>query len=252
MKPNRQARTAIILTGIICGLLLFTTFFTGCTSSHLYRRQHPRYQHYQSPQHRHPPHKQYLKTVSTTAGPGAAVATTSTPAPVYTYSEGNVVVYTAASLKGVSPKLAEGFAKMYPGHTVVFNLDGTQALNTQVQNGAYADVFISASNSYTNEPKKGGYFNDATVSTLTTNYVIVILPVNNPVNIRSLADLAKPGAEDRPCSKDSPGRGLQRMQHWSTLPNPRTALTGTPPSLPTRSRTRFRTGSCHQSSAGRG
>jgi molybdate transport system substrate-binding protein len=134
----------------------------------------------------------------------AAVATTSTPAPVYTYSEGNVVAYTAASLKGVSPKLAEGFAKMYPGHTVVFNLDGTQALKTQVQNGAYADVFISASNSYTNELKKGGYFNDATVKTLTTNYVIVILPADNPGKITSLADLAKPGVKIARAAKTVP------------------------------------------------
>ena len=55
----------------------------------------------------------------------------------------SVVAFTAASLKGVSTKLASDFAMMYPGHKVVFNLDGTQALRTQVQNGAYADVFIS-------------------------------------------------------------------------------------------------------------
>ena len=135
---------------------------------------------------------------ATTAAPvsiPAVVATTSTPAPVYTYSEGNVVAYTAASLKGVSPKLALGFAAMYPGHKVVFNLDGTQALKTQVQNGAYADVFISASNSYTTELTKSGYFVDGSVKPLTSNYVIVILPAKNPANIQSLADLAKPGVK---------------------------------------------------------
>ena len=84
---------------------------------------------------------------------------------------------------------------MYPGHKVVFNLDGTQALKTQVQNGAYADVFISASNSYTTELTKGGYFVDGTVKPLTSNYVIVILPAKNPANIKSLADLAKPGVK---------------------------------------------------------
>jgi molybdate transport system substrate-binding protein len=84
---------------------------------------------------------------------------------------------------------------MYPGHKVVFNLDGTQALKTQVQNGAYADVFISASNSYTTELTKGGYFVDGSVKPLTSNYVIVILPVKNPGHIQSLADLAKPGVK---------------------------------------------------------
>jgi molybdate transport system substrate-binding protein len=82
---------------------------------------------------------------------------------------------------------------MYPGHSVVFNLAGTQALKTQIENGAYADVFISASNAYTNTLKSEGYFIDSTVKPLTTNYVIVILPASNPGNIKTLADLATPG-----------------------------------------------------------
>jgi molybdate transport system substrate-binding protein len=141
-----------------------------------------------------------LAPVATTS----AAETTSTPAPVYTYSEGNVIAYTAASLKGVSPALAEGFAKMYPGHSVVFNLDGTQALTTQIENGAYADVFISASPKYTTELTKGGYFADGTVKTLTTNYVIVILPNDNPADIRTLADLAKPGVKIARAAKTVP------------------------------------------------
>jgi molybdate transport system substrate-binding protein len=103
------------------------------------------------------------------------------------------VVFTAASLKGASGKLGTEFSKMYPGHTAVFNLDGTQALKTQVENGAYADVFISASNTYTNTLKGGGYFINSTVKSLTSNFVIVILPASNPGKIKSLADLATPG-----------------------------------------------------------
>jgi molybdate transport system substrate-binding protein len=203
MKTNRQARTAIILTGIICGLLLFTTFFTGCTSPSSVPPVTPAVSTLSVPATPAPAPQTTPPAAGTTAAP-AAVAATSPPAPVYTYSEGNVVAYTAASLKGVSPKLAEGFAKMYPGHTVVFNLDGTQALKTQVQNGAYADVFISASNSYTNDLRKGGYFNDATVRTLTTNYVIVILPANNPGKIQSIADLSKPGLKIARAAKTVP------------------------------------------------
>jgi molybdate transport system substrate-binding protein len=189
MKKIQQAQTAIILTGIVCGLLLLTAFFAGCTSSAPAQQATPATAFTAAPT---------AQPVAPTAAPvstPAAVATTSSPAPVYTYSEGNVVAYTAASLKGVSPKLAEGFAQMYPGHKVVFNLDGTQALKTQVQNGAYADVFISASNSYTTELTKGGYFVDGSVKPLTSNYIIVILPANNPGKITSLADLAKHGVK---------------------------------------------------------
>jgi molybdate transport system substrate-binding protein len=201
LKKNK-----LILISTVIALLFITALFTGCTGG--------------SPQPATPSSTAAVSTpepeatavstmapAATTTAPAsapAAVTTTSTPAPVYTYSEGNVIAYTAASLKGASPKLAEGFAKMYPGHKVVFNLDGTQALKTQVQNGAYADVFISASNAYTTELTKGGYFVDGLVRTLTTNYVIVILPANNPAGIQSLADLAKPGVKIARAAKTVP------------------------------------------------
>jgi molybdate transport system substrate-binding protein len=104
-------------------------------------------------------------------------------------------VFTAASLTGASTTIGSSFTAAYPGTTVSFDLDGTQALKTQVENGAYADVFISASNSYTNTLQSEGYFVDGTVKKLATNYVILILPPSNPANIQSLADLAKPGVK---------------------------------------------------------
>jgi molybdate transport system substrate-binding protein len=199
MKKIQQAKNAIILTGIVCGILLLTIVIAGCTSSSSAQPVTPAVS---TPSIPASP-ALVPQPASTKAAPAVA-ATTAIPAPVYPYAEGNVVAYTAASLKGVSPKLAEGFAKMYPGHKVVFNLDGTQVLKTQVQNGAYADVFISASNSYTTELTKGGYFVDGSVKPLTSNYVIVILPANNPGNIQSLADLSKPGQKIARAAKTVP------------------------------------------------
>ena len=200
-----------LLSGTIIALLLITAFFAGCTGSSS--------QPAATPAATAAPVQTPAATVVTTEVPApaatttlaaavttapAAVATTGTPAPVYTAAQGNVVAFTAASLKGASPALAARFEEMYPGHHVVFNLDGTQALKTQVQNGAYADVFISASNSYTNELKSGGYFVDGTVKPLATNYVIVILPANNPAGIRDLSDLAKPGVKIARAAKTVP------------------------------------------------
>ena len=91
-----------------------------------------------------------------TAVTPVVLTTASTLAPVFTYSEGNVVVYIAASIMGVSPKLVADFEKRYHGHTVVFSLDGSQATRTLVQNGAYADACIYASIAYTwNSPQVG-------------------------------------------------------------------------------------------------
>ncbi|PKL69849.1 MAG: molybdate ABC transporter substrate-binding protein [Methanomicrobiales archaeon HGW-Methanomicrobiales-1] len=201
---KKSFKTSQIITiGIVCGLLLLATLFAGCTSSAPAQPVTHAESTTAVPATTVPGLQSTPQAISTTAAPGV-LATTSTPEPVYTYSEGNVIAYTAASLKGVSSKLAEGFSKMYPGHKITFNLDGTQALTTQIENGAYADVFISASPKYTTELTKGGYFQAGTVSTLTTNYVIVILPADNPANIRTLADLAKPGVKIARAAKTVP------------------------------------------------
>ncbi len=176
---------------VVC-LLLFACLVAGCTTTTSQPTATP------------PATAVTIQPVTTTvvstpaptpAVPSTTTATpvTTTPATTYTPSEKTLVVFTAASLKGASGKLGTEFSKVYPGHTAVFNLDGTQALKTQVENGAYADVFISASNTYTNTLKSEGYFIDTSVKPLTSNYVIVILPASNPGNIKTLADLAKPG-----------------------------------------------------------
>ena len=145
-------------------------------------------------------------TVTTTPTP-TAVVTTSVPSPIVTTSTSTPVVtakpsnqsiqktlvaFTAASLAGASDTLGSTFSNT-SGNKVKFNLDGTQILKQQVEQGANADVFISASNTYTNGLKSEGYLVNGTVKNLTSNYIIVIIPASNPGNIHSLADLGIPG-----------------------------------------------------------
>jgi len=167
--------TKIALISMICGLVIVSALIAGCTQS--------------------TPQGQTTATTAAATQVPATAAMTATPIPSYTPSQSNLVVYTAASLTGASNTIGSSFSTANPGITVAFDLDGTQALKTQVENGAYADVFISASNAYTNTLKNEGYFVNGTVKTLTTNYVIVILPASNPANITSLADLANPGVK---------------------------------------------------------
>jgi len=104
-----------------------------------------------------------------------------------------VLAFTAASLTGASGDLATAFVEEYPDYEVTWNLAGTQDLKTQVENGALPDVFISASAKYTKQMKEDGWFVEDTVSDLVSNWIIVILPKDNPADITSLADLANPG-----------------------------------------------------------
>ena len=184
----------LALINLVLGLLMITALFAGCTQSTTSTA---------TPTETAAPTAAATPASTPAATPVATVATaapttvatTATPAPTFTPSRTNIVAFTAASLTGASPTIASSFAAAYPPDTVSFDLDGTQALKTQIENGAYADVFISASNSYTNTLNKEGYFVPNSVKTLTTNYVTVILPASNPGNIQSLSDLAKPGVK---------------------------------------------------------
>ena len=187
-----SARISPLLKGGLCLVVLAEVILAGCTST--------------TPQAAPVTTVTTPAPVTTVATPAATpppavsthapvtTVTTTAPAPVTTVTpKGLVVAYTAASLKGASAKLGPAFMAVYPGTQVIFDLDGTQILKHQVESGAYADIFISASNSYTNALKSGGYFINATVKPLTSNYLIVILPAKNPGGISSLADLGVAG-----------------------------------------------------------
>jgi molybdate transport system substrate-binding protein len=55
-----------------------------------------------------------------------------------------LTVFAAASLHNSFTQIAERFKEAHPGVTVKLNFDGSQILETQIANGAPADVFASA------------------------------------------------------------------------------------------------------------
>ncbi len=162
-----------LLIGItICIILCIALAFAGCTST--------------TP-----------TPVTSTPTPAAGVTTPLpttiiTAKPATPVAQKTLIAFTAASLTGASDKIGPAFSNT-SGTQVKFNLDGTQVLKTQVEQGAPADVFISASNTYTNALKNEGFLVNSTVKNLTSNYIIVIIPAGNPGNIHSLADLGAPG-----------------------------------------------------------
>jgi molybdate transport system substrate-binding protein len=190
-----------LMAGIVGMLLLASAFSAGCTSG--------------APEQPVPPHTVVAPTTAipeitspaviiTAASTPVIVATTPAPTPATEMASGLVVAYTAASLKGASGKLGPAFEKAYPDTQVIFDLDGTQILKHQVESGAYADIFISATNTYTTALKNEGYFFNDTVKRLTSNYIIVITPANNPGNISSLVDLGAAGKRLAIGTKDVP------------------------------------------------
>ncbi len=93
---------------------------------------------------------------------------------------------------------------MKPASNVVFNFDGSQALRTQIENGAYADVFASANKKQMNALKNGGLMNNSSIVIFTRNKLSLIVPKENPAEIGNLSDLAKPGLKIVMGTKDVP------------------------------------------------
>jgi len=114
-----------------------------------------------------------------------------------------IIIFTAASLTGAFSEIG-GIFENETGIHVVFNFDGSQALRTQIENGAYADVFASANKKQMNALKNGGLMNNSSIIIFAKNKISLIVPKDNPAKIKSLSDLAKPGIKIIMGTKDVP------------------------------------------------
>lgn len=114
-----------------------------------------------------------------------------------------LTVFTAASLTGAFTELGQ----MYKNETdinVVFNFDGSQVLRTQVENGAYADIFVSANTKQMNLMRNEGFMNNSSITVFTRNKPVIVVPKDNPARIQNISDLAKPGIKIVIGTKDVP------------------------------------------------
>jgi molybdate transport system substrate-binding protein len=116
-------------------------------------------------------------------------------------------VFAAASLTDAFNEIGKNFEATNPGVTVTFNFAGSQALQTQIEQGAPADVFASANKTEMDALISGSYVSQDAPQIFLHNKLVVILPGDNPGGLSKLEDLAKPGiklvlaAEEVPVGK---------------------------------------------------
>ena len=123
---------------------------------------------------------------SSSSSSGSTTPTsTPTPAPV------TLNVFGAASLTAAFGEIKTKYEAANPNVTVTYNFAGSNTLATQITNGAPADVFASADTN--NMEKVSSLVN--TPQTFARNKVVVIVPANNPGNIKTLHDLANKGVK---------------------------------------------------------
>ena len=98
-----------------------------------------------------------------------------------------VNIYAASSLVDVFHELARDFEAEHFGVNVVLNFAGSQVLRLQIEQGAEADVFVSANPDHMHALVAAGFIEGSPV--LTRNELTLIVPLNNPAEVKSFADL---------------------------------------------------------------
>lgn len=129
-------------------------------------------------------------TTPTSVPPTAVsiAARTATPA----FISGNLTVFAAASLTSAFGEIGKAFEARNPGSKVTFNFAGSQALRTQIEQGAKPDVFASADTANMDPLKTAGLVVGET-TIFTSNRLVLIAPKDNPAGVKTLKDLTKPG-----------------------------------------------------------
>ena len=127
-----------------------------------------------------------VPVVGAACGSSASSSTTTTSARL----SGSITVSAASSLTGAFGQLASTFHAFHPGTTTAFNFGSSGALATQIQQGAPADVFASASPDDMARVERAGDISRKPVIFARNQLAIVVKP-GNPLRIHSLADLTK-------------------------------------------------------------
>ena len=125
-----------------------------------------------------------VPTVAQSAAPSSAPSATAV----------ELTIYAAASLKGALEAARPAYESSHAGVTLTISTDASSALETKIEQGAPADVFLSADST---NPMK---LVDANLTVgpavdFAGNKLTVIVPSADPAKITSPADLARPGVK---------------------------------------------------------
>ncbi|MDA0366210.1 MAG: molybdate ABC transporter substrate-binding protein, partial [Chloroflexi bacterium] len=101
----------------------------------------------------------------------------------------SVHVFAASSLQDVLPVVLAGFERGHPGVVLSYQFAGSQTLATQIEEGARADIFISANPDQAERLLARGHATEA--ATLIENELVIAARADS--GIASLDHLGRPG-----------------------------------------------------------
>ncbi len=116
---------------------------------------------------------------------------------------GTLTILAASSLTDAFGELAKTFEEQNAGVEVKQSFGASSDLLAQIQQGAPADVFASAAEEEMNTAEKDGLVSGKP-EVFVKNREVIMVPNDNPANITSLEDMAKPNIKLVLAAKDVP------------------------------------------------
>ncbi|MEC4818650.1 MAG: molybdate ABC transporter substrate-binding protein [Scytonema sp. PMC 1069.18] len=112
------------------------------------------------------------------------------PSSILAQSNANVLVSAAASLKDAMEEIKPLYQKSHPNVNLNYNFGASGALQQQIEQGAPADVFLSAGKKQMDALEKKGLLLPGTRSNLANNRLVLVIPKNSTgvTSFNTLAD----------------------------------------------------------------
>lgn len=105
-----------------------------------------------------------------------------------------ILVAAAASLKNAyEEELIPMFEEQYPGVSVEGTYDSSGKLQTQIEEGLEADVFMSAAEKQMKALDEEGMIASDTITNLLENKIVLIVPAGSSAGLASFEDIEKAG-----------------------------------------------------------
>lgn len=107
---------------------------------------------------------------------GFQMATDVKPTEVTADTACTLNIFAAASMTESFNSIQKLFNDKYPNITLVFNFDSSGTLQKQIEQGASADIFVSAAQKQVDALQQEGYISGDSVINLLQNEVVLIVP----------------------------------------------------------------------------
>jgi len=118
----------------------------------------------------------------------------------YASQKRTLTVFAASSLADSFTNLGKTFETANPGTSITFSFLASSTLATQINAGAPADVFVSASN----KDMQSASARALKYKDLISNRIVLAVPVKNPFKIKRIKDLNKSGLKWIQCAHELP------------------------------------------------